>query len=177
MNNLEFIKKLTWDEVFSIWRDNEAERENWIRIYKQKGFGSWDEWRKTYIKPIPEVKSKKWRLYQVLSPEKVLPEFRGGPFKGWIDRFYKGEELPKFTKIAEHLEVQNHKGISRMKDNFPQKTSLIGFKTEKGIVILEGMHRCAAVALAAREGENISGDVFIALTEFEKDLPILTPQS
>ena len=34
------IKPLSWDEVFSMWRESEADRENWIDHYKSRGFNS-----------------------------------------------------------------------------------------------------------------------------------------
>lgn len=37
---LEFIKDLTWPEVFEVWRQNEENRKNWKQHYAERGFGS-----------------------------------------------------------------------------------------------------------------------------------------
>ena len=61
----ECIKPVPWNEVFSMWRETEADRENWIEHYKNKGFSSWEEWRTAEIVEPLKLKDKKWGLYKL----------------------------------------------------------------------------------------------------------------
>jgi len=166
----EFIKPLSWDGVFGRWSDLEADRPNWIEHYKSKGFSSWEEWRTTEIVEPLKLAERKWRLYRILDPTQNIPRFRGGPFKGWVERFYEGRSLPTFAELAKHQGIQTHKGINEIITNFPKESLLIAVVTNKGIVILEGMHRCCAIALAASQSFSIEANIDIALAEYEGDI-------
>lgn len=169
----KLVHPLAWADVFDIWRKNEADDPKWDEVYKSRGFNSWEEWRRTYTNPLG-LAGKKWFLYEILDPMKTIPDFRGGPFATWVERYYGGEQLPTFRRIVEHPGIQEHEGINRLAQDFPEETSLIGLYSDKGVVILEGMHRCCAVALAAKRQESINGTVLIALAEFPGDtLPVL----
>ncbi|MBU3923017.1 hypothetical protein KJ684_02165 [Patescibacteria group bacterium] len=160
----EFIKKLSWKDVFNIWYDNEANEPHWKEYYKKEGFNSWYDWRKKYIDPIKNL-NKEWKLIKVINPLKSILDFRGGPYKGWKD-FYNNQNLPKFKNIKEHPRAKDYlKGLSK-------KTTIIAWNTEKGIVIIEGMHRCAGIAKAAKENKQINLDLYIAIANcFIKDIP------
>lgn len=154
----EFIKLLTWEEVFKIWKDNEINEPHWEEHYKKEGFSSWLDWREKYIKPIKAL-NKEWRLVRVVNPLKSVPYFRGGPYKGWDKNFYKGRDLPKFIDMKEHWAAAD------FLKNLPSKTTIIAWNTEKGIVIIEGMHRCAAITKAAKEEKNIKLDLYMVVAD------------
>lgn len=154
----EFIKPLSWKQVFKIWRDNEIDEPHWKEYYKKEGFNSWLAWRKQFIEPI-KLLNKKWKLIKVKNPLKSVPNFRGGPYKGWAKKFYQGRSLPKFTDIKEHWAAKD------FLKNLPRKSTIIAWNTEKGIVIIEGMHRCAAITKAVKEKKNIKLDLYIALAD------------
>jgi len=46
---LEFIRELTWEKVFEFWRESEGEDSEWALHAKERGFDSWEEWRKSYV--------------------------------------------------------------------------------------------------------------------------------
>jgi len=154
----EFIKPLTWEEVFKIWEDNELNQSHWQEYYEKKGFKSWLDWRKKYLEPI-EALSKKWKLFKVINPIKSVPNFHGGPYKGWWKNFYQGQNLPIFADIKEHPIAADYL------KNLPAKTTIIAWNTEIGIVIIEGMHRCAAITKAAKEKQDLKLDLNMAIAD------------
>lgn len=173
MKNLEKIKSVTWDEVFEIWKQNEASELHWIELYKKRGFKSWEEWRINYLKPLGLSKLS-WDLYKIKNPLKTIPNFFGGPFKAWKEIFYKKRKTIKFSKLAKLPEIKIHQGILKIKENFPRKTDLIGIIVNGKIHIIEGMHRSAAVALLKEEKKELESEIYIALAEYPaNDLPIV----
>ncbi len=154
----EFIKPLTWKEVFSIWRKNEINQIHWKEYYKEKGFKSWLDWRKKYLEPI-EALNREWKLFKVTNPLKSVPNFHGGPYSGWSKNYYKGKNLPIFAKMKEHP-----RAIDYLK-NLPPQTTIIVWNTKIGIVVIEGMHRCAAITRAAKKKKNLKLDMYIVVAD------------
>lgn len=161
---LEFIKNLSWPEVFEIWRGNEEGRPNWEEHFKSRGFDSWEEWRMKYAEPLQCPKAK-WGLYRLKNPVRDMPLFHGGPFRTWIDKYYKDSDSLTFAELIELSELQNNPTINDMVKNFPNSTTISGMVVEGEIFIIEGMHRCCALTLINQKGLAYSGDVFIALAE------------
>ncbi len=173
MNDLEFEKDLAWADVFEIWRENEEDRENWKRLWKEKGFDSWEEWRMRYAEPF-KLPEREWKLYRVKNVLKLVPTFRGGPFRAWVERFYDGREAPAFSELIRHPELKTHGGVIDIMNNFPEKTTISAVETADGIVIVEGMHRCAAIALSEANGKQINTTLKIALgSELPGELPVI----
>ncbi len=166
--NLKLIKSLTWEEVFDIWRENETYDNKWEELYKSRGFDNWDEWRSTYIEPL-NLKNEEWGLYEIIDPMQTVPKFFGGPFRSWVERFYKNKMTQTFQELVQNPEIQNYPGIRRVMGGFPQETSLIGIFFANELVIAEGMHRCTALALAVHEGKKIKTNIKIALANSSLD--------
>lgn len=173
MKNLEKIKSATWNEVFEIWKQNEANEPHWIELYKNRGFNSWEDWRINYIKPLG-LSELSWDLYKINKPLETVPNFFGGPFKAWKEIFYKKRKTLKFSKLAKLPEIKMHQGILKIKENFPQKTAFIGIIVNGRIHIIEGMHRSAAVALLKEEKRELKSEIIIALSKYPTaDLPVV----
>lgn len=158
----EFIKPLTWIEVVKIWRNNEINEEHWKTYYRSKGYESWEQWREKYLDAYAAL-NKEWYLVKVKDPIKSAPNFRGGHYKGWRDNFYEGKELPKFGEMKEH------RAAEKFLKNLPKETTIIALNTDVGIVIAEGMHRCAAIAKAAKENKKLGLNLYIAMTDVNKE--------
>lgn len=170
--NLNFIKSITWDEVFSSWEKSEANLPHWIAHYKKRGFDSWKEWRKDSIKNLhPE--QLKWELYEITDPLSAIPEFYGGPFRSWKKKYYGDKEILQFKELAKKPELQNDIRINEIIKKFPKESTLIGIRKDKNVIIVEGMHRSCALAVAKEKGITINTKLFIVLTEFHGDMPIL----
>lgn len=162
---LKQIKPLSWEEVLNIWRENEEDLEHWKIFWQERGFNSWEEWRSGTVKSL-KLNERSWDLYRIKKPVKRVPRFYGGPFKNWREKYYHGEDFAQFSQIIKNTEIKNHPVINEMKNNFPRNANLIGLKTEKGIVIIEGMHRSCAVTMAADEGKNLKTSAHIALAKY-----------
>ncbi len=172
--NLQHLKNLTWDQVFDVWRKNEDYLgSHWKPLWQARGFKSWDDWRMTYVDRFELKNLNDWGLYEIVDHMKFIPQICGGSFSSWVERYYNGEDNPLFSKIVQHPDIQPHKGIIKFIDNFPQETTISGVVLGDKIVVVEGMHRCAAVALAALQGKAISSKIKICLANHYLDkLPI-----
>ena len=167
----EFIKLLNWENVFAIWRNNEINEGHWHDYYKSKGFESWDGWRKKYIDAYAAL-NKEWYLVKVKNPIASVPNFHGGNYKGWKENFYEGHELPTFGQMKENWVA------GEFLKNLPEETTIIALNTDVGVVIAEGMHRCAAIAKAAKEGKNLNLNLYIAMADIAKEeIPDFTKDS
>ncbi len=161
---LEFIKDLGWAEVFEIWRQNEEPRQNWKDYYTSKGFSSWEEWRTEYTEPFrcPEAK---WVLYKMIDPVRDIIYVNGGPFRSWKEQLYGEKDSLTFKELADLPESQKRLNAEDFLKNFPKSTTITGMIVGGEIYIIEGMHRCLAMALANQERMKLETEVFIALAE------------
>ena len=171
-NALTEIGPTSWEEVFSIWRNGEANIPRWVDHYERRGFDSWDEWRKSTIQDLKAEKLN-WKIYRLHDSQKAVPHFYGGPFRAWMQKYYGGSPIAPFSEIIEHEEVQKSQLVREMIENFPKKTTLIGLLADDKVVILEGLHRCSALAVAAQKGMKIKTEAYILLAEFSQEIPIM----
>ena len=143
------------------------------KVYKSRGFGSWDDWRQTYAKQLGCEKLQ-WHLCKLIDPAKHVPYFHGGPYRNWVKYFYGGKRICKFSEIIKFSKIQKHEGVNSIINDFPKETVIIGLVVKGEIVIIEGMHRCCAIALMNKDQKEIESNVFIALAEYPKnDLPVI----
>lgn len=174
MQDLEFIRPLGWNEVFEFWRGNEAGNPDWVKVAQDRGFDSWEEWRRTYVAPF-RLEEREWTLHRVTDPMVSVPKFHGGPFRGWIEKIYgDAGPTPTFEEVAKRPAAQENGRVLSLLESFPAETTITGVRTPQGIVVLEGTHRCAAIALAKAGGKTIRTDLTIALgSALPGDLPIV----
>ena len=115
-----------------------------------------------------------WQLYEIIDPSTTIPSFRGGPFRGWIRETYRGVDKPRFSEIMKDSVRRNQIIRSEFIEHFPSETTLTGLRVGQDIVIIEGMHRCCAVTLAAEQGRPVRSRIQIALAEYPSlDIPLL----
>ncbi len=62
----------------------------------------------------------------------------------------------------------------RLYENFPGATTLSGLLTDQGIVIIEGMHRSCALALAAQNHKTVTTEIKICLADTRGEVLPLT---
>jgi hypothetical protein len=167
MNQLRKIKTLSWSEVFEIWRSNEEGRENWKELILRRGFPSWEAWRMTYANEF-ELPNLNWELFKIENPSEVVGSFYGGPFRGLIKNVYGKEDTMRFSQMAKLEKIQNNAAINEIADKFPDNTVITALKLADKIFIIEGMHRCCALAIMKEQGMNYKGNVFIALSQYPK---------
>ncbi|MBI4142416.1 hypothetical protein HY480_00915 [Candidatus Uhrbacteria bacterium] len=155
---------LTWTQVFAIWRTDEGDDSHWGPHARERGFPNWEAWRMTYATPL-RLPERSWSLYRVDDPIVWVPMFRGGPFGSWIRKYYRGAPHPSFTTLARHPDIISHDGVLALRDAFPNETTITGLLHDEGIVIVEGMHRCCAIALAAAQGKPLAITLHLALAD------------
>ncbi|MEK7600513.1 MAG: hypothetical protein AAB463_00950 [Patescibacteria group bacterium] len=176
MNNLEKIRGLSWPDVVDTWRSTEENLEHWQKFWSAKGFSSWQAWReKTHANLRgPELS---WALYKVSDSLNQVPQWRGGMFHSWAKWFYPmlAEQPPRLRDLLEHPGVHNHWFIRDIAKTFPAATTIMAIRTSNGdIVIVEGMHRCCALALLARDKKSVATELNIVLADWPfGDMPRL----
>lgn len=164
------VRAMTWADVFSLWRDAESNLPRWVEHYRKSGFASWDDWRTHTIKDL-NYRGLEWTLFEVIDPLKHVPDFVGGPFRPWIAKYYEGAKSKTFRELVKHPAVRENEIVREMVEHFPEETYILGLQTDRGIVVLEGMHRCCALALAAEAGQTIDSRLFLALAPYSGEIP------
>ncbi len=182
--NLEKIRSITWEEIWEQWRKDEEGL--WEDHYAEEGFSDWESWRGKQ-KIAAFLRKNKWNLFKIPDPLQTVPEFFVGPYKGWR-KFYTDMRHSRFKDIVEHPTYIGSDSQDKAKailDTFPNKTQLMGTRSGGEVVILEGTHRCCALAEAAKQGAVLKTSVTVALADIpqdewdkyhnmKKDLPINT---
>jgi hypothetical protein len=164
------IKEMSWADVFSLWRDGESHLTRWIDHYRNSGFASWDAWRTNTLRDL-HYQGLNWTLFELIDPPLHVPDFIGGPFRPWIARYYQGAKSRTFREIVTSPALRGNPIVREMEANFPKETYIVGLQTGPKITVIEGMHRCCALALAAENNAKIDAKVFIALAPYSGELP------
>lgn len=166
MNGYSFITSTTWPEVFAAWKQRET--GFWDEHIKERGFLSWEAWREQWTVPL-KLAERKWELYKVGDPFSTVPSLLVGAYKGWHKYYPEGARVATFADIAKNPELAENPKVKAILANFPIPTEIIILKRGDQHVLFEGTHRCAAIALAAREGERFPLYLTVAMTEFGED--------
>lgn len=161
-----FIKTTTWNEVFAEWREREA-AWGWEAVWRERGYASWDEWRRTYTELLG-LERRAWEIVKIDDPATIVPGMWAVAYSGWKRYYPSGSSRARLSDIADHPDLpQNGKIIGLLKE-FPSPTTIIVLRCGDDFALFEGLHRAATIALAAREGRKIAGDVFVAQTTFDE---------
>ncbi|MCC6643788.1 hypothetical protein IT411_03495 [Candidatus Peregrinibacteria bacterium] len=180
MQGLDFIEDSTWEEVFANWRADEAEQPSWQECARKKGWDNWESWR-NYAADRLSLSRKKWRLYEVQSPQDFIPEMLVGPFKSW-QQHLKEEQINELT-FAEYVELEskrlstNNKIVSLLW-RFPRETQLIALRRpdRDQLTCFEGTHRSLTTAVAKKHGIALPASIKVRLAVanlIDDDLEIL----
>lgn len=169
--SIVYIKPLLWKEVFDTWRELEEWQESWKQHWTERGFDSWDEWRKAYAAPL-HLETLNWELYKVTNPLKDFPFIYGTPTKTWIEKAYNGETTKQLKDIVHLPIVTENDKILDIKKDFPKETMLTGIVHDDKIIFIEGMHRACAIATWNNE-TPFTGNVTIALAQWNNPIPAI----
>jgi hypothetical protein len=175
--SFKYIHDIVWNDVFAVWRAYEAYQCDWEKHWENRGFESWDDWRKNYVSPI-KPESREWSVWRIKNPSKDMANVFGVPSRGWRHLFYEDKMTMPLKNVVEKMNKKHfmndegkNKKIETIKDNFPYQTMLTGIINNDRIILVEGMHR--SVALAMMDKSEIIGDVVIVLAECNEDLSVL----
>lgn len=165
-DHLTPIRPTTWAAVYRVWYQQEGRRADWRRHLQTRGFPSWRSWRQAVvIKPFGLTK-KRWQLYRVDEPAAVL-DWHGGPFPGWKKTYYHGTQTRSFRWLVWNGKVLRNKKVSRIK-KIPKTMTLFGLAHKNRVVIIDGMHRCSAIAIRLAAGQSVKTKIMIALAPIAK---------
>ena len=171
MEELKYIRPVTWSETLASWGEGEAQLPRWIEHYKKRGFGSWEEWRSDSVKDLHPEKLN-WTLYEIVD-NSVVVDFYAGPFRSWQKKYYGNKDILQFKELAQNSNLQNDSNINEIIENFPKESVLIGLQKGSRIIIIEGMHRCSALAVSKEKGNPVDFKLCIILAEYLDELPTL----
>lgn len=177
-SNFKSLGEVSWPEVFAVWKANEGADPVWQEFAREeKGWGTWEEWRSHQAAQFG-AGEREWKIYEVMDPNRSVPEFRLGPFQGW-QKHYEEKNVHTFADLVrDHTEwVRGNVGVRSRLEHFPQGTQFIGLylEAEDAVVLYEGHHRAAAIALAVYDGKPLkfSRHPTIALTVLSGDDALL----
>ncbi len=169
-----FLKKTNWADIFALWKATEGTDPVWQEFARrEKGWDSWEAWR-GHSASLFGASERDWRLYEISSPNETIPKFRIGPFDGWQKHFEKKNVHTFEDLVHDHTAwVSQNIGVRSRLQQFPQPTQFIGVYLEQDdvVVLYEGHHRAAAIALAVHQGTPIHFEInpTIALTTVQGD--------
>ena len=172
---MNFVKDITWQEVFEEWRNKEGRDPGWLHVAtKIKGWPDWESWRR-FGASQTGADQRDWRLYEFDDPMKEIPEMLIGPFTGWQSRLSEKNkntfiDLINIPEQYEHF--RKHDKVVSMLENFPPDTEMIGYIREEDgkIVCLEGHHRAVTDTIAVKEDKKLNfGKAKIALAVLKKE--------
>jgi hypothetical protein len=164
---LEKIRSITYKEIWEQWKKDEEGL--WETHYQNEGFSDWESWRgKQEINAF--LKNNSWNLYRVLDPPKTAQAFFVGPYKGWRS-YYTDMNHSRFKDIVKHpgyIGSHTQEKVKAILSAFPETIQVIGARGGGEIGILEGTHRCCALAEIALHNLSQSADTTIALADISK---------
>jgi hypothetical protein len=171
-SSFEFIQSIEWPEIFDVWRKGEAWQESWKQHWEERGYSSWDEWRKDYPAPLsPET--LEWNLYAIKDPLKNFPIIYGVPSDSWIKKAYGGEKTKLLKDILDLPVIAENQKVADIKNNFPKETMFTGIIFSGNIILVEGMHRACALA-GWDKSMPLNSKITIALANWnEKNIPTI----
>ncbi|MFA5985977.1 MAG: hypothetical protein WC819_01350 [Parcubacteria group bacterium] len=165
--SLTYIHDIDWRDIFAVWRSYEAYQKGWEKHWIERGFDSWDMWRRSYIASLaPE--SRQWEVYRIADPAHDVSLMYGVPSRGWQAKCYDGASTKRIADILLHPMVADNPKMREIEENFPHQTMLTGIVHEGKIVLAEGMHRACVLARMKACKEN---DVTIALAPYDGEIP------
>ena len=99
VQHLSLLREVSWEDIFAVWRANEGADRVWQEFArKEKGWGSWEEWRSHQAAQLG-AKERQWRLYEMTDPNLAVPKFRMGPFGGW-QKQYEEKNVHTFEDLV-----------------------------------------------------------------------------
>lgn len=156
-------RETTWKEIFTIWRIREE--AVWRQHHLDRGFATWEEWRLHQLAHIGlQPEGRYWRLYHLAQSEKSVPQLLIGAYRGWQQYQPEGAETVTFAEVAEHPKLPDNQAMQRLLEFPPQTRRIFGLRFGHQVVIRDGTHHCAALALAARLKRPFGCTTTIALT-------------
>lgn len=160
------LRPTTWPAVYQEWYRQEGRQSDWGRYLRQLGYSSWREWREDVIVKPFRLTKRTWMLYRVTDPRMVL-DWYGGPFPSWQKAHYRRAQTRSFAWLVKNGRILQRQKIKKF-NTIPKSMKLFGFRYRNRIVVLDGMHRCCALAIRVARGQAVKTKIIIALAATKK---------
>lgn len=180
IRNLEFINSTNWDDIFNIWKENEANCKEHKLLIKKRGFSNWDMWR-DYLATNLDLQNRDWVIYRITKKFEFITNSLVGPFLSW-QRFFNSNDYKKnsFISLKNNNILKSNYKIQSIAKNFPSTTFFIGIYLESigKVLLIDGHHRASAYIFYFSKIKLMSlfddREIKIAITEFStKDEEII----
>lgn len=158
-----FVGVRTWQQVLGTWAQQELTNDVWQAECARRGM-TWFEWRKSTI-DFFQLERRRWVVLQVRRPMVVVPRLRGGEHPDWERLYYDGQRCPTFSWLAANSTVESNPMVQRALASFPPRSTIIAVERGGSAVVVDGMHRCSALAFAARNGAAVAANLTLAIGE------------
>ncbi|MBI2473515.1 hypothetical protein HYV70_03115 [Candidatus Uhrbacteria bacterium] len=154
--NHEISHRIDWNTVLRQWQ--EGEEKQWEQLIRERGFSSWWEWRKSYVKEL-DLEQREWREEIIMKPHDVIPDLVLGGFRGWKQYRPADKDLVTFREMVSpvvsgevsyaqtsRVDMRTNSRVMSLVGNLTD-TSLLVLRSSDFSVVLDGTHRCAATAI------------------------------
>lgn len=160
------VRSVTWAAVYRHWAKEELSRNDWRKHYKSLGYPTWRAWREAVVIRPFGLDQRRWKVYRVTNPKTVL-EWHGGPFPRWIREYYRGAQTRSFRWLVEAGGVARKAKVKQIK-KLPATMTIFGLRYRGKVYVIDGMHRCAAMAIRAVGNRPVKTKIIIALADINK---------
>ena len=164
---LTYLQDLSWDEIWKRWKEDEE--EVWRDYYTERGCVDWEHWRGDLVLKH-QLQNLKWSLFEIETPKDVAGFFIGS-WKDWRT-FYGSRDASRFSDIVRYkgfIGSQTEEKLRSIIETFPPHVRFLGMRYKGDVMLIEGSHRAAAVALALKEGVSLESALTIGLTDVSKE--------
>ncbi len=166
------IGATTWAAVYRHWADEEEPRPDWRKHYQALGYPTWRAWRETVIIKPFRLDQRRWKKYRLAALAAVL-DWHGGPFPRWRREYYRGAQTRSFRWLVMSGQYAR-KAKLRPGRKLPATMTIFGLRYRGRVYLIDGMHRCAAIAVRLVAGKQVKTSITIAVADIKK-LPRLKP--
>jgi len=74
-------------------------------------------------------------------------------------------EIHEDLGIVTFAEMKENPTAAGYLKNLPPETTILAWNTEIGVIVIEGMHRCAAITKASKDGVDLKFELYVAIAD------------
>lgn len=174
---------LKWTQVLNDWQ--KSEEHQWEPLYTQRGYDSWWEWRESYMKEL-QLADRDWTQEVRDDAHAYVTQLHVGGYRGWQQYRPENIHAATFEQVTKTVneEERNYTGELRVDVRTNEKimnligklhdTTILVLKSGDFEVLLDGHHRCAAIAIESTDGPRSNFNLTVRTCHFkENELDLL----
>ncbi|MDG1949312.1 MAG: hypothetical protein P8J32_00640 [bacterium] len=166
---------IEWKQVLKGWR--EAEEAHWTNFAKERGYDSWWEWRKSYVTDLG-LEERAWTEEVLDDPHSYVKQLHIGGYRGWKKYRPANVDTATFEQVAtsptegelsyageERVDVRVNGRVQEFVRKLHDTTILV-LRSGDIEVLLDGHHRCAAIAIEGQDGTKSEFNLTVQICQF-----------